>query len=73
MYRLDVPAVTTLYQNRLVLVRPDGHVAWRADTEPAGRQRAHRRGARRKVRANLDQRDGDTVPATQRAVRGAPP
>jgi 2-polyprenyl-6-methoxyphenol hydroxylase-like FAD-dependent oxidoreductase len=32
---LDLPAVTTLYQNRLVLVRPDGHVAWRADTEPA--------------------------------------
>jgi len=22
------------YERRLVLVRPDGHVAWRADTEP---------------------------------------
>ncbi|MEA2945747.1 MAG: hypothetical protein QOI40_1077 [Alphaproteobacteria bacterium] len=32
---LDLPEVTALYQNRLVLVRPDGHVAWRADTEPA--------------------------------------
>jgi hypothetical protein len=32
---LDLPAVTDLYQRRLVLVRPDGHVAWRADTEPA--------------------------------------
>jgi 2-polyprenyl-6-methoxyphenol hydroxylase-like FAD-dependent oxidoreductase len=31
---LNVPEVTTLYQRRLVLVRPDGHVAWRADTEP---------------------------------------
>jgi 2-polyprenyl-6-methoxyphenol hydroxylase-like FAD-dependent oxidoreductase len=32
---LDVPEVTALYRNRLVLVRPDGHVAWRADAEPA--------------------------------------
>ena len=31
---LDVPEVTALYQRRLVLVRPDGHVAWRADAEP---------------------------------------
>ncbi len=31
---LDVPAVTELYKRRLVLVRPDGHVAWRADTAP---------------------------------------
>jgi hypothetical protein len=23
------------YERRLVLVRPDGHVAWRADAEPA--------------------------------------
>ena len=26
--------VASLYERRLVLVRPDGHVAWRADTEP---------------------------------------
>ena len=31
---LDPPEVTALYQNRLVLVRPDGHVAWHADVEP---------------------------------------
>jgi hypothetical protein len=29
------PAIAMLYQRRLVLVRPDGHVAWRADTPPA--------------------------------------
>ncbi|MCC6777402.1 MAG: FAD-dependent oxidoreductase [Hyphomicrobiales bacterium] len=32
---LDVPAVAALYQRSLVLVRPDGHVAWRGDEEPA--------------------------------------
>jgi 2-polyprenyl-6-methoxyphenol hydroxylase-like FAD-dependent oxidoreductase len=31
---LDVAKVRELYQRRLVLVRPDGHVAWRADEEP---------------------------------------
>src|SRR5258706_2725752 len=28
------PAVAELYQHRLVMVRPDGHVAWRADELP---------------------------------------
>jgi hypothetical protein len=28
------PAIARLYERKLVLVRPDGHVAWRADTLP---------------------------------------
>jgi 2-polyprenyl-6-methoxyphenol hydroxylase-like FAD-dependent oxidoreductase len=28
------PAISTLYERALVLVRPDGHVAWRSDQEP---------------------------------------
>jgi 2-polyprenyl-6-methoxyphenol hydroxylase-like FAD-dependent oxidoreductase len=32
---IDVPAVSELYARRLVLVRPDGHVAWRANEPPA--------------------------------------
>jgi hypothetical protein len=31
---LDQPEVIAAYQRALVLVRPDGHVAWRADAEP---------------------------------------
>ena len=31
---IDDPAIATLYERRLVLVRPDGHVAWRADALP---------------------------------------
>jgi len=32
---IDHAAARTLYERKLVLVRPDGHVAWRADTQPA--------------------------------------
>ncbi|HZT52441.1 MAG TPA: FAD-dependent monooxygenase, partial [Stellaceae bacterium] len=32
---LAAPRIAALYERRLVLVRPDGHVAWRADALPA--------------------------------------
>jgi hypothetical protein len=64
---LDVPEVTTLYQNSLVLVRPDGHVAWRADEEPADARALIEvvRGAR--AWAKLDRREdaADETPAIQ--------
>jgi 2-polyprenyl-6-methoxyphenol hydroxylase-like FAD-dependent oxidoreductase len=31
---IDDPSIAELYQRRYVLVRPDGHVAWRADVMP---------------------------------------
>jgi 2-polyprenyl-6-methoxyphenol hydroxylase-like FAD-dependent oxidoreductase len=32
------PQAKALYERRLVLVRPDGHVAWRADDEPSAEE-----------------------------------
>jgi 2-polyprenyl-6-methoxyphenol hydroxylase-like FAD-dependent oxidoreductase len=34
VHRIDSPEAAALYDRALVLVRPDGHVAWRGDTMP---------------------------------------
>jgi 2-polyprenyl-6-methoxyphenol hydroxylase-like FAD-dependent oxidoreductase len=62
---VDVPAVTALYQRRLVLVRPDGHVAWRADAEPDDALIDRVRGA-------LGCANNVAVPTADQAPRGAP-
>ena len=75
---LDVPEVSELYQSRLVLVRPDGHVAWRADAPPADA-----RALIELVRGGCDcgnlrqgERTADDTSATHTAAhshRGGPP
>lgn len=35
VHAVDEPHIVQLYEKRFVLVRPDGHVAWRADEIPA--------------------------------------
>ncbi len=34
VHGFDLPELSALYERKLVLVRPDGHVAWRADSLP---------------------------------------
>ena len=34
IFTINDPDIAILYERRLVLVRPDGHVAWRSDAEP---------------------------------------
>ena len=46
---LDVPEVREVYERDLVLVRPDGHVAWRANAEPADARAIIDSGARGKT------------------------
>jgi Aromatic-ring hydroxylase, C-terminal len=31
---IEDPDAAALYERRLVLVRPDGHIAWRGDASP---------------------------------------
>ena len=35
VHRIEHPEAAALYERKLVLVRPDGHVAWRGDSQPS--------------------------------------
>ncbi len=64
--RWSSPEVLQLYERALVLVRPDGHVAWRGDAEPAdargaGRLRARGRAAKSDARRVERRRDARTA------------
>jgi 2-polyprenyl-6-methoxyphenol hydroxylase-like FAD-dependent oxidoreductase len=67
---LDLPQVSELYQSRLVLVRPDGHVAWRADALPEDARDLIEvvRGARGCGSLQQGQRATDDAAATQAAA-----
>ena len=47
---IDEPEAAEIYERKLVLVRPDGHVAWRGD-QRAGRCSRHDRSRSRRMSA----------------------
>jgi hypothetical protein len=68
---LNQPHITELYACRLVLVRPDGHVAWRADAEPEDARAVIDvvRGARSYASLSLRQPDQEPDAAADGAAR----